>query len=559
MVKQVVSIVYKEVKGLHQAAYVLALFAFGSQLLALLRDRLLAHQFGAGSELDLYYVAFRIPDLLFVLFASSLSVYVLIPFVTKAEKETEGQKNGGSALLSQIFTLFLITYSVVAVVIAITAPYFLPWFFPGVADTEMLVLMTRILLLQPFLLGISSLFGVVTQLGHRFVLYAISPLLYNIGIIFGILVFYPLFGLAGLALGVILGALGHLLVQWPFVSKSDLKIQFDFRFNWRQTLLVLITSAPRALTLAMHQIVILILIGLASVMAVGSISVFQLAFNLQSVPLAIIGVSYSVAAFPVLAKMFAERQHEKFTAQVITTLRHIIFWSLPVIALIIVIRAQLVRVVFGSGAFDWSDTRLTAAVLALLAISLLAQAVILVVTRAFYAGGHTRVPFYVTLVGSSLAIIVAYVFTIGYTAHSEIHSVVSSFMRLEGVGGSEVLAIALGYTLAMIGQSIVLTLLMGKLLNVPLGWMWRSLIYAFCAATVGGLFAYTALNFVVVGIDQSRSIGVFIQGLVAGLFGITGIILTYAYFKSPELHEIYKSFHRKILKTDVVAVQEEIL
>lgn len=556
MVKQVVNIVYREVKGLHQAAYVLALFAFGSQLLALFRDRMLAHQFGAGSDLDLYYVAFKIPDLLFVLFASSLSVYVLIPFVVKAIKKTDETDQEGSALLSQVFTLFLIIYSIVALVIGILAPYLLPKLFPGVVDMDTLVLMTRILLLQPFLLGVSSLFGVVTQLGHRFVLYALSPLLYNIGIIFGILFLYPIFGLVGLAFGVVLGAVGHLLVQWPFVSRSDLKIGISFNFNWKQITSIIITSAPRALTLSMQQIVILVLVSMASVMTAGSVSVFQFAYNLQSVPLSIIGVSYSVAAFPVLAEMFAKRQHEKFVEQILTALRHIIFWSFPAIALIIVIRAQLVRVVLGSGAFDWADTRLTAAVLAVLAFSLLAQAIILVVTRAFYAGGHTRVPFYVTLFGSILAVSVAYLFATGYVANVGIQNLVASFMRLEGVAGSEVLAIAFGYSLAIIGQAIILTLMMGRLLQVPLGWIYKSLVHSFCAATIGGLSAYVTLNFVVVGIDQERFIGMFIQGLIAGTFGIVGTVLTYAYFKSPELKEIYLSFHRRIWKTDIVASQD---
>src|SRR5690606_18920193 len=126
--------------------------------------------------------------------------------------------------------------------------------------------------------------------------------------------------------------------------------------------------------------VLLILMGLASAMTVGSVAVFQFAHNLQSVPLSVIGVSYSVAAFPILAELFGRQKRDEFVLHIVTALRHIIFWSVPAIALIIVLRAQIVRVVLGSGAFDWSDTRLTAAVLAVLSISLLAQATTLVVT-----------------------------------------------------------------------------------------------------------------------------------------------------------------------------------
>lgn len=557
MVRKVIDMVYKEVRGLHQAAYILALFAFGSQLLALLRDRLLAHQFGAGVELDIYYAAFRLPDLLFVLFASSLSVYVLIPFVSSAIKG--GDDKEGSQLLSEVFSVFLLIYTAIALVCFIFAPVFLPVIFPGIQDQATLVLLVRILLLQPLLLGLSNLFGVVTQLGHRFVIYALSPILYNLGIILGILVLYPLIGLPGLVVGVVLGAFLHLLVQWPLVLKGPLKISFTLHLDWKKLGSVLALSVPRALTLSMQQLVLLVLIGLASAMTAGSVAIFQFAYNLQSVPLAIIGVSYSVAAFPILAELYSKSDREKFSLHVITALRHIIFWSVPVIALIIVLRAQLVRVVLGSGAFDWADTRLTAAVLALLCLSLLAQAVYLVVMRAFYAGGKTMIPFYITLLGSLLAIASSYGFLLLYSAHEKAHTVISTFMRLEGVAGSEVLAIAFGYSLAVIIQALVLTIIMGRVFSIPLLPILRPLVYSFCAATVGGLMAYVTLHTVVEGVDQGRVLGIFIQGGIAGIAGVFGVIITYAYFKSPELKEIYKSFHKKILKTDVLAPQEEVL
>lgn len=132
-------------------------------------------------------------------------------------------------------------------------------------------------------------------------------------------------------------------------------------------------------------------------------------------------------------------------------------------------------------------------------------------------------------------------------------------MRLEGVAGSEVLAIAFGYSVAIILQSLVLTIIMGRVFSIRLFPILRPLIYSFCAAAVGGLTAYVALNFVVQGIDQERLLGIFIQGAVAGISGVVGVVITYAYFKSPELKEMYKSFHKKLLKTDVLAPQEEVL
>lgn len=556
MVRRMLDIVYKEVRGLHQAAYVLALFAVGSQLLALVRDRLLAHQFGAGVDLDIYYTAFRIPDLLFVLFASTLSVYVLIPFVSKA---SDKEKGAGDNLLSQVFTLFLVIYSATAVVLYFAMPYISPTLFPGITDQETLISLSRLLLLQPFLLGVSSLFGVVTQLGHRFVLYAISPLVYNLGIILGIVVFYPLIGLPGLGVGVVIGALAHLVVQWPFVRDSGFNIRMTASFDRAKLGELFSLSLPRAMTLSMQQLVMLVLLGIASAMAAGSVSVFQFAHNLYSVPLAVIGVSYSVAAFPVMSELWSRGQRDEFNFHIVTALRHIIFWAVPATALIIVLRAQLVRVVLGSGQFDWGDTRLTAAVLALLALSLLAQAINLVAIRAFYAGGRTAIPFVVTLVGSILALIFAYCFYVIYAGNDSIATSVSYFMRLEGVLGSEVLSLAFGYALAVLLQSVMLIGLLAYIFRVTLLSVGRSFVHAFGAAVVGGLFAYVALNFIVEGIDQERLMGIFIQGFLSGIAGIFGAAMTYSWFNNPELREVMASFQKKLLKTDVVAPQEDVL
>jgi putative peptidoglycan lipid II flippase len=556
MVKRVFHLVYREVRGLHQAAYILALFALGSQLLAVVRDRLLAHNFGAGGELDLYYAAFRIPDLLYVLFASVLSIYVLLPFVNRAVEEKGAV--AGTAVLSQVFTLFLWVYVAIAGLLALFAPMYVSVVFPGFTGRyEELTILLQLLLLQPLLLGISSLCGVVTQMNHRFVLYALSPLLYNIGIIFGIVALYPIFGLMGLAIGVVLGAIGHVLVQLPFVAKSEYAFSLVPRINSTLMRQILAVSIPRALTLSINQIVLLILIGMASVMAVGSVSVFQFAFNLQSVPLAIIGVSYSVAAFPTLSTLFAQRDQQGFNTQLLTALRHIIFWSIPIIGLVIVLRAQIVRVLLGSGAFDWSDTRLTAAMLAIFVISLVAQAILLLLVRAFYAGGKTLLPLVVAL-GSGIVSILVAVFLQGLYLHSpEIQQYFDSLLRLEQVLGSEVLMLAFAFVCGQFLQLGVLLAVSVQTFSIsyrPLGWL---VIESLLAATAGGITAYITLAFLVDGINQETFIGIMIQGVVAGLMGLIAVGLTYLATGAPELREVYRSFQVKLLKTEVLAPQEE--
>jgi len=555
MVKRVFTFVYKEVRGLHQAAYILAAFAFGSQVLAVIRDRLLAHTFGAGAELDLYYAAFRIPDLLFVLFASVLSIYVLLPFVNRYS-ETESPARGAN-VLSQVFTLFLWTYSAVAGILAITATWYVPHVFPGFAGQyDSLITLQQILLLQPLLLGLSSLCGVITQMNHRFILYALSPLLYNIGIIFGIIILYPIFGLLGLVCGVVIGALGHLLIQVPFVLNTEYTFAFLPKIDWSILRQILVVSVPRALTLSINQLVLLVFISMASLMAAGSVSVFQFAFNLQSVPLAIIGMSYSVAAFPTLSHLYAKSDHTGFNRQLLTALRHIIFWSVPIIGLVVVLRAQIVRVLLGSGAFDWSDTRLTAAMLAMFVVSLIAQAVLLLLIRAFYAGGKTLLPLIVALGSGLVSIGLAVWLHSLYLIEHNLQLQLVDVMRLRDVAGSEVLMLAVAFTLGQFLQLIILMILSIKTFKISYRPLVMLSVQAILASVIGGFTTYLTLAFVVDGVNQETFVGIVLQGMVAGVVGVITVVLVYAAFKSAELHEIYRSLHSKIRKSDLVAPQQ---
>lgn len=556
MVTRVIKLMYSEIKGLHQAAYLLAFFAFGSQMLALVRDRLLAFTFGAGSELDLYYAAFRIPDILFALFASVLSVYVLLPFVTKARSESGVE--AGATVLGQMFTVFLIVYSLVAVVLFLVMPYITSFLFPGFsAEADTITTISRILLLQPLLLGISSLYGVVTQLSQRFVLYAISPLIYNCGIIIGIIVLYPWLGIYGLAVGVVLGALGHMAIQAPLIVGSELRFGLRRKIDWSLVRRVLLFAFPRALTLSLHQIVLLIFISLASLMAAGSVSVFQFAFNLQSVPLAIIGMSYSVAAFPVLADLFAKQQREAFCLHVLTAFRHIIFWSLPIIALVIILRAHIVRVVLGTGAFNWNDTRLTAAMLALFVVSLVGQSLMMLLVRTFYAGGNTRIPLYIALLCAGISLSAGVGLLSLYNAFPSFQLFVTSLFRLELVVGAEVLVLAMAFTLGTLVEALLLLIFAARLFGFNWFMLSRQFFEALTAALVAALFAYSALIFIVPGVNQNTFIGISLQGGVAALFGIFGAIFTYYALGSRELTEIYQSFRSRVFKTDVIAPQSE--
>ncbi len=527
---------------MHQAAYLLALFALLSQLLALVRDRLLASSFGASPTLDVYYAAFRVPDLLFATVASLLSLYALMPILSRLEQ----QGRGSVGFLSKILLLFFVAMSVIAAVLFVLAPQLALLIAPGL-NNEALVVLMRILLLQPILLGASNILASLTQLRHRFVLYAVSPLLYNLGIIFGIIAFYPSMGLEGLAWGVVLGALLHLLVQVPFFFSER-----GERTTVRQAAAslgeVVGLSLPRTLALSMGQVSLLVLMAMASFLSPGSISIFTFAFNLQAVPLAIIGVSYSVAAFPTLSRLHAAGERGEFLRHVEAALRHMLFWAIPATVLVIVLRAQLVRTILGAGAFDWEATRLTAAALALFVVSLCAQSVSLLLARAYYAAGRTARPLYFALLGVSTAVLSASILTTLFHASPLWRDVLEAMLRVGNIPGTTVLMLALGYGLGAVVQAAAGLYFFSRDFAFPFRGLLRLAFESFGSSVIGGAFAYAALAFSGTYLDINTTAGIVLQGLVGGITGLAVTTAVLALLGNRELIEAYGSLRRRLVK-----------
>ena len=226
MVKKLFSAMGREIRGLHEAAYILAIFALLSQVLALFRDKLLAYSFGAGHSLDIYYAAFRVPDFIFALIGSLVSASILLPFFI--DRFAKGNEEGRS-FADGIFTVFFVIIAIVSILVCILAPYIVPHVLPGFAKDPalpQLILSMRIMLLSPIFLALSNLFSSLTQMRHRFLVYAASPVVYNLGIIVGVVFFYPMFGIVGLAIGVVIGAALHLGIQLPFLINEKLIPRF---------------------------------------------------------------------------------------------------------------------------------------------------------------------------------------------------------------------------------------------------------------------------------------------------------------------------------------------
>jgi putative peptidoglycan lipid II flippase len=557
MVKRVLNLLRREWSGLHEAAFLLAFSALASQFLALIRDRLLAAHFGAGTELDIYYAAFRLPDFLYALLSAVVSVSVLIPLLVKHLKE--GETPAAQRLLNGLFTVFIGANLILSAGLFFLIPRLAGWLAPGFTPAALatFVGLSRWLLLSPLLLGLSNLLGAVTQASRRFLLYAFSPVIYNLGIIFGIVWLEPRFGLKGLVWGVALGALGHLLVQLPGVRLSGLWPRLTREIPWAEIKDVLRLSLPRTIALSADQFSFLVMIALASLVGGGAIAVFNFAFNLQAVPLVIIGSSYSVAAFPTLARLFASGERQRFQEQLLVAVRHILFWSLPVATLFIVLRAQIVRVILGAGRFNWSDTRLVAAALALFIFSVMAQNLIQLLTRAYYAIGQTRRPLFINSFSSVLALGLGALFLFLTPHYPGLQRFLENLMRVKGLSGTLILVLPLAYSIGEFTNLGLFALLYRRDFGALPRYVWRSLFQSLGASLAAGLATYAVLQLLATVLDLETVVGIFSQGLIAGLAGLLTFFLILRRLGSVELSELTQSWKKRFWKVSVVVPEPE--
>ncbi len=545
---------------MNQAALLLGFLTLMAQILALFRDRSIAHFIGPSPQLDAYYAAFRVPDLIFVCIASLASITVLIPFISarmSGGKVTEEAEK----FLGDVFTVFLGGMVVVALILFFLMPHLIFFIAPGFTPAFQMkaVLLSRIMLLSPVLLGLSNLFGTITQLFHRFFIFSLSPILYNVGIIIGAVLLYPLFGIVGLAGGVVLGALMHFGVQAIASHYCGFTPRFSFSINFKSIWKVAMTSLPRTLGLAFNNVAEIAMTFFASFLAVGSISIFNFSFNLQSVPTAIVGVSYAVAAFPTMARSISEGRHDKFNEHLKSASRAIVFWSIPATFLFIVLRAQIVRVILGSGHFSWDDTRLAAACLAIFSVSVLAQGMISLVSRAYYAKGETTRPLVLNFICSVLIIVFAYVLMKIFENVMIFRYFMEALLKVNDIPGTEVMMLPLAYSLGTI-LNFILHWIFVKIDFMPKeSYISRTLFQSLGASFFLGIVSYLSLNILAPIFGTTRFMGVFLQGFISGILGIIAAIIVLYLLKSEELKDLTQTLRTKFWKTKILVPPQEEL
>lgn len=547
-------------KTITSAAIILGAASLVSRLLGVFRDRILAGKFGAGDALDVYFAAFRIPDLVYNLLVVGALTAGFIPVFTaylKTKRDSNSPRtvlgllseNGSRTreamsdearyLANDVLNIVGLGLVLVCGLAIIFARQIVPLITPGFnpQKIEITINLTRLIFLSPIFLGISGVFSGVLQSFKHFIAFSLAPIFYNLGIIFGAVFLTNSFGIYGLGLGVVLGAFLHMMVQVPSAVFFGFRYRpvLDFYHDGIRRIGRLMI--PRTFSLGLSQFNFLAMTIIASTLASGSLAIFNFAYNIYAFPLGIVAASYAVAAFPTMTHYAQEKDWKSFGQSFSSVFRQILFFIIPASALLIVLRAQIVRVVLGTGKFDWNDTILTINALQFLVLGLFADALVLLLIRGFFALEDTSTPFILGIFDTLVRVAGAYFLS-----------------RYFGVAG-----MAAGFASGCVVYAILLWFFLRKKSGgLDHNKIFSSTAKILVASFFAALSTYGILHIFANLVNMRTLLGVFTQGLAAGLVGILIYIISSFLLRSEEMFGFWRAINHR-LPWAKVAPKEEVI
>ena len=404
------SLFSKKQGSILSAAGIIMMAVFLSRTLGLLRDRMLTARF-SPQELGVYFAAFRLPNLIFELLVMGALSTAFIPVFS--QYLSKNKKEEAFKMASSVINIGIVIFILLALPLLFFAPQISYLIAPGFSKEEILLMasFTRIIILaQVFPLIIGNFLTGILQSFNRFLIPALAPVTYNIGIILGIVFFSPLWGLYGPVWGVILGALFFMVIQIPFVVFLGYRHSLIFKHKQKEVREVGRLMLPRTLGLTVSQIGITIDLILASILGARAVAVFNFAQHLQQIPIGLFGAPIAQAALPSLTRFWTKQDKEEFKKIFLASFHQILFLVLPSSIILIVLRVPVVRLVFGAARFDWEATVMTGKTLAFFSLSLFAQSLIHLLARSFYALHDSKTPVIIGTFSILVNIVLSFLF-----------------------------------------------------------------------------------------------------------------------------------------------------
>ena len=528
-------------RSVTSAALLLGAASLLSRLFGLLRARIFAHQFGAGPELDMYYAAFRIPDLILAIVIMGAISSAFIPIFTA---ERLKNKNDDHWLLANNFLhVFSFLILILAIILIIIAPYLVKAIAPGftLKAQRTTVVLTRIMLIQPIILSVSSIVAGILQSFNIFFAYSLSPLMYNLGIISGALFFVPKLGVKGLAWGVVLGAFLHLFIQLPSLKHTGYKYKFYINLRDRMMRKIVRLTVPRSLGLATTQLNLIVMTAIASGLAAGSIAIFNYANDIQYVPLGLIGIAYATAAFPTLSKNFATKDLKHFKVSLVKSISEILYLVIPMATLFFVLRQEITSVILETGRFGQYASLLTAASIGIFCIGIPFQSLIPLLSRAFFALHNTITPVAINSIGVGVNIALALFFV----KTPQIIKAISGILIPGTSGDKTILALPLAFSLAGIINVILLIVALAKKIHLT---HLISVLISILKFTILSILLFLSTQYLkelFYSYFQTQTVKIqFFNGLISGSIGLSLYFLFSYLLKIKEVKNILKVFQK---------------
>ncbi len=537
------------------AAFILGAAGLVSRVLGLIRDRLLAGKFGAGDELDVYFAAFRIPDFIYgILIVGGITAVFLPAFSEYFQKNKEQAWEFANNLLNCLLVLLVFS----CLILFIFAPLIIDLVVPGFSPEkkELTVSLTRIMFLSPLFFGISSIFSGILHYFNRFLIFSLAPILYNLSIIFGILFLVPIFGLYGLAYGVILGAFLQMLLQIPGAINSGYKYLPILRFKDPGLIKVFKLMIPRMISVFGHYINLIIVTAIASGLAVGSVTILNFANNLQRLPIGLIGISFALASFPSLSRAWANKTKQTFFKNFSLIFRQILFLIIPISLLMFLMRTQIIQIVLGTGKFGLEETRLTAAMLGIFCLGIFAAACLPFFAKVFYSIKDTKTPAIIALSSMALNIVLCFLFVwLLAPGINVFREIVINLLNLQELTDIAVIGLALALSISGIFHFFLLLFFLKKRLSeenksssstfrsahvkeIDFKEIWQSLKKIIIASILMGASVYFSKQILADLINVALLPGLIFQTITAGFIGVFVYLLTAYFLKCREIKNI---------------------
>jgi putative peptidoglycan lipid II flippase len=442
-----------------------------SRILGLVRQRILANFF-TPSDLSLFFAAFRLPDTIFEVLVFGTFTSAFIPVFSKALKE--GEKRAWE-IAGRVVTIGLIIFACAAIVLAVWAPQIYSTIAPGFGDgqTKQIANLARILFAAQGFFVISYVLTGVLESLRRFLIPAFAPIFYNIGIILGTIFLTPSLGLMAPAVGVVIGAAAHFLIQFPLSRK------LGFRFIWDLSpdpgvKKVGHLALPRVIDLAFDQIGKTTELFLSSIISQAAYTYYIFANTLQLLPVTLIGTSLAKAVLPMLSR--ADGDVKEFRRILRIAIFQAIFLTLPLAAALIVLRIPIVRLVYGTKIFDWNATVQTGMVLSVYAMAIVTQTLMSILSRAFFALHDTVTPVKISFIGLGLLVL-------------------GDFLLVKGFG-LPVWALAASFGFSTYIEAIILSILIHKKIGQIINKNFFTHLLKIASATVlSGLTMFSLIKF----------------------------------------------------------------